>query len=168
MVVSLLIGATFAGGILAGVSLQKAAVELPAFRHLGVQAWADYGRHADLGPGLVLYPVLAIGTALLTIGAVLAARRNGLLRGHHATVLYAAALFALGGLLATIKAAPNMLQAGHAGLSDSELQVLYERFTFWHAVRTIDDTLAFAAIAWALCVVVAVPEISAATSDRRP
>jgi hypothetical protein len=43
---------------------------MPAWRYVG--AWATYSRKADLGHGLIWYPLVAIGGASLTIAAALA------------------------------------------------------------------------------------------------
>src|SRR6516165_10611199 len=41
----------------------------PAWHALGALAWAQYSRLADLGSGLVAYPIEGIGSALLTTAA---------------------------------------------------------------------------------------------------
>ena len=52
----LIIAATVVVGLFASL-LDRAFVATPAWRELGVQAWADYSRHADLHNGLVVYSV---------------------------------------------------------------------------------------------------------------
>lgn len=67
----LLAAATLVSGILAGGVVDRVIVGGPAWHELGAGAWAAYSRYADLGNGLVAYPVEAIGGALLIIaGAV--------------------------------------------------------------------------------------------------
>jgi hypothetical protein len=65
----LLAAATFVSGILAGGVVDRVVVGGPAWHELGAEAWAAYSRHADLGNGLVAYPVEAIGGALLIVSA---------------------------------------------------------------------------------------------------
>ena len=65
----LLLRATLVSGILAGGVVDRVVVGGPAWHELGAEAWAAYSRHADLGNGLVAYPVQAIGGALLIISA---------------------------------------------------------------------------------------------------
>lgn len=65
----LLAAATFLSGILAGGVVDRVVIGGPAWHELGAQAWAAYSRHADLGNGLVAYPLEAIGGALLIISA---------------------------------------------------------------------------------------------------
>src|SRR5512146_1279289 len=69
----LLVLATLLTGLLAGISLDKAIVQLPARRRLGVQAFSAFSWANDLGNGLVFYPIMGIGSALLTILAGLSA-----------------------------------------------------------------------------------------------
>jgi hypothetical protein len=52
----LIIGATFLGGPLAGVAVDRLLVQLPAWQQTGPVAWAEFTRAADLGRGLLLYP----------------------------------------------------------------------------------------------------------------
>jgi len=52
----LVVAATVIGGLFSSL-LDRALVATPAWRHLGVQAWADYSRHADLASGKIVYPI---------------------------------------------------------------------------------------------------------------
>src|SRR5215472_972269 len=105
----LLAAATLVSGILAGGVVDRVVVGGPAWHALGAEAWAAYSRHADLGNGLVAYPMEAIGGALLTIGATVS---NHFDRSGNSAVtipLYCAVAFSLAGLALTVKAAPIML-----------------------------------------------------------
>jgi hypothetical protein len=61
----LLAAATFLSGILAGDAADRVIVGGPAWHALGAPPWAQYSRLADLGPGLVAYPIKGIGSTLL-------------------------------------------------------------------------------------------------------
>jgi ABC-2 type transporter len=52
---SVAMAALVADGILAGLSLDKVIVQLPARRRIGVAAYAAYARAADLGNGIAFY-----------------------------------------------------------------------------------------------------------------
>ena len=54
-VTSVAMAALVADGILAGLSLDKVIVQLPARRRIGVTAYAAYARAADLGNGIAFY-----------------------------------------------------------------------------------------------------------------
>jgi hypothetical protein len=70
----LLAAATFMSGILAGTVVDRALVGGPAWHALGAGAWAQFSRRADLGTGLIAYPVEAVGATLLFIAALVSSR----------------------------------------------------------------------------------------------
>lgn len=72
-----IVGATLLHGVLAGVNVDRILMGLPAWHQRGVVAWANYSRPADLGNGLVIYPVLAIGGALFSLAATVSIRSSG-------------------------------------------------------------------------------------------
>jgi hypothetical protein len=109
LILSLVMIATILNGFLAGGNIDRMVVQMPAWRRIGLRAWAEYSRKADLGNGLFLYPFEAIGGAIFSIAAAI------LVYFHMAetpTGMLPAGLggiFAIGGLLLTLKAAPIML-----------------------------------------------------------
>jgi hypothetical protein len=50
----LLVLALLFSGLLAGGNIDRAFVTMPAWQQVGVTAWAEFSRCADLGNGLVL------------------------------------------------------------------------------------------------------------------
>lgn len=146
----LLFAATVLGGILAGGVVDRAIVGGPAWHELGAQTWLQYSRHADLGTGLVAYPIEGIGTALLIIAAIVSNYRDGKSRFAIRASLYCAASFAIVGLILTIKAAPIMLGLRRA-LPAATVQSAFSDFFMWGLyLRGAADTLAFAALVCAL------------------
>jgi hypothetical protein len=145
----LLLAATLLGGLLAGVDLDRALVAIPAWQELGAEAWTAFSRKADLGNGLILYPLEAIGSTVLTLAAALSFRFDQTAPRAASLSLYGAALLAAAGLAFTLKAAPIML--GIRGTSDPvALQHAFEGFVFWGNVRGVCQVLAFVAQLWAL------------------
>jgi hypothetical protein len=69
-------------GALAGGNIDRAFVAMPAWQQIGAVAWADFSRHADLGNGLILYPVEAIGAALLSLIAAIGFHFDKTVRGR--------------------------------------------------------------------------------------
>jgi hypothetical protein len=67
----LFVGATIIAGLLAGGVFDRVIVGGPAWPQLGAEAWAEYSRHADLGTGLLAYPVEGIGAPLLLLTAAI-------------------------------------------------------------------------------------------------
>lgn len=53
----LLLAATVVTGVLAGGVVDRVIVGGPAWHELGTYAWMQYSRRADLGGGLVVYPL---------------------------------------------------------------------------------------------------------------
>src|SRR6266536_1916227 len=105
----LLAVAALFNAFLAGGGMDRMMVQMPAWRTLGAVPWAEYSRHADLGTGLIVYPIAAIGGTLLTIAAAWSARGDRSLRPIVARSLYLAVLFILIGWVLTSRAAPLML-----------------------------------------------------------
>jgi len=148
----LLAAATLVGGILAGGIVDRSLVAGPAWHSLGADAWAQFSRHADLGAGLVLYPLEGIGAALLIVAAAVSYRFDASAPRAAALPLYGAAAFSIAGLLLTMKAAPIMLALGAAQSSDI-VKIDFAAFHFWGLyLRGTTDFLAFLAEVWAFTV----------------
>ena len=146
----LLAAATLVSGILAGGVVDRVVVGGRAWHQLGAQAWAAYSRHADLGNGLVAYPIEAIGGALLIIAATVSNYFDQSVKSTVTIPLYCAVVFSLAGLALTAKAAPIML-----GLvvpqSGSATQHAFDQFFLWGLyLRGTTIVLAFIAVTWSL------------------
>jgi hypothetical protein len=61
--------AALVNGLLAGGNLDRLLVATPAWEEVGLNAWADFSRAADLGHGQILYPLLALGSTVLAVVA---------------------------------------------------------------------------------------------------
>jgi hypothetical protein len=137
-------------GILAGGVVDRVVVGGPAWHELGAEAWAAYSPHADLGNGVVAYPVQAIGGALLIIFAAVS---NYLERDAASTTtvpLYCAVAFSFVGLMLTAKAAPIMLGLA-APQSPSATQHAFDEFFLWGLyVRGTTVVLTFIAVTCSL------------------
>jgi hypothetical protein len=115
---------------LAGGAVDRVVVGGPAWHQLGAEAWAEYSRHADLGNGLVAYPVEAVGGALLIVSAAVSNYFDRNASFVTTISLYCAVIFSLVGLILTVKAAPIML--GLAALqSPSAAQHAFDDFFLW-------------------------------------
>jgi hypothetical protein len=146
----LLTAAALVSGILAGGVVDRVVVGGPAWHQLGAEAWAAYSRHADLGNGLVAYPVEAIGGALLIICAAVSNYFDRDARSMTTLALYCAVVFSLVGLVLTAKAAPIML-----GLASPQApfvtQQAFDEFFLWGLyIRGTTIVLTFIAVTCAL------------------
>src|SRR5438067_794986 len=140
LVVIFIVSATLANGLLAGGEIDRWFVGMPAWQSIGVVGWANYSRLADLGNGLLLYPVLAIGGTLLAFAAAATFMRQAKHEGFVAIPVYAAAALAVAGLLMTFKAAPFMLSLRHIG--NDEVALLEHAFNGIQAMGRRENSAA--------------------------
>jgi hypothetical protein len=131
-------------------SLNRTLVEMPAWRHLGVQAWAAFSRSADLGNGTILYPLAGIGGLALILAAAIVFRLNPRRPWSVAIPVYAAAALAICVMLTTTQAAPIMLSLHRIGDDPRALQQAFEGFYRWDSIRAVIGMLEGFAELWAL------------------
>lgn len=134
VVAGVTLAALAADGLLAGLSLDKVIVQLPARRRIGAAAYAAYARSADLGNGIAYYAVVGVGAAALTIAAFAVAAARGA-PGAVTGLLAAAAALSVLHSIATGRAAPAMFRIGRAENTGEALEPLLARFARWSAVR---------------------------------
>ncbi len=149
LVASLIVLATAINGLLAGLNTDTALVKLPARRRIGAVAYATFARGNDLGNGLIVYPLLGIGAALLTVLITVIA----FLAHARAEVLLLLALASFLSLLhtfTTTRAAPVMLSLKDAPDDETFLRAKLDRFARWHAIRATLQVPAFFILLYAL------------------
>jgi hypothetical protein len=146
----LLVAATLVGGLF-GWPLDRALVATPAWRELGVDAWASYSRHADLGAGDVVYPIAAGMLWLLVLAAAVTYRLDSSAPRSAGPPIYLAAVSTLGAIATTVVAAPTIQSVGRLGDDSAGLNHAFETFTFWGVyVRGACFVLIFVSTVWAL------------------
>ena len=143
--------ATAVNGLLAGLNTDTALVKLPARRRIGAVAYATFARGNDLGNGLVVYPLLGIGAALLTVLATAAAYIE---RSPMAVLLplSIASLLSVLHSFATTRAAPVMLSLKNAPDDEAILTAKLDRFAGFHAFRATFQVVTFFLLLWALAI----------------
>jgi hypothetical protein len=146
----LLAAAALVSGLLAGGVADRVLVGGPAWSSLGAEAWVEYSRRADLGTGLVVYPIGGIGSTLLIFAAALSGYFDRHIGRGVAIALYCAFALSAGALLLTAKAAPIMLSLGVPQTATAEQRAFDEFFVWGLYLRGAVDTLAFVALLWAL------------------
>jgi len=147
----LTLAATVATGLLAGVSLDKAIVQLPARHRMGIPGFVNFSRANDLGNGLIVYPALGITAALFSLCAAISAFLQST-PFSSVWPLYMSALLAVLHSAATIRAAPKMLRLRQPIDDEAVLKDILDRFTTWHNVRAILQVLNFALLVWGIVV----------------
>jgi hypothetical protein len=131
-------------------SLNRTLVEMPAWRHLGVEAWAAFSRGADLGNGTILYPLAGIGSLVLVLTAAIVFRLGPRRPWSVAIPVYGAALLAICVMLTTTQAAPIMLSLHRIGDDPRALQQAFEGFYRWDSIRAVIGMLEGFVEIWAL------------------
>jgi hypothetical protein len=152
LVIALLTLATAVNGLLAGLNVDTALVKLPARQRIGVVVYATFARGNDLGKGLVVYPLLGVGAALLTflVTALAFVERSPL---EVLLLLSLASLLSILHTFATTRAAPVMLSIKDTPDDEALLTAKLDRFARWHTVRATFQVVAFFVLVWALAIV---------------
>lgn len=138
-------------GLLAGGSFVKVTVELPARHKIGALIFAKYARSADLANGFYIYPVLGVGGA----ASVFICTIIGLLQSFPVEVmipLYLGSACSVIHTFFTTRAAPIMIQVGHAKDDEETLRSLLNRFAWFSNWRAVFQVLGFIIVLWALVI----------------
>jgi hypothetical protein len=145
------IAAAIVNGLLAGGNVDRAIVARPAWSGIGLVAWAEYSRHADLGNGQMFYPAMAIGGTLLCIVAAILFLRAGRVPGDAAwPVLLGAGLMVIC-LPISFVAAPFILSLRHIDNQDvTALRGAFDGSFFWGRFQMALHVLSFFANLWAI------------------
>ena len=150
---SLVAAACLFNGLMAGGNFIRLFVEMPAWRQVGPVAWAAFSRHADLGTGLVIYPVVAIGGALLMLAAAIVFHFDRGAPRSAALPIYLSLALVIGGLAITRLAAPYMLSLRTTGDDPAALSAAFEGFDRWGTIRGVMQMLAFPVNLWGVVAV---------------
>jgi hypothetical protein len=145
----LLLAAVAANGIAAGATLDQAIKQLPARRRIGAPAYLSYVRAADMGNGLIWYPVMGVGATLVTLAAVTATLLAHPTAGQAAAVA-AAAAGTLAHTAATSRAAPTLLALRRGEHTAEATAAILDRFATINALRAAAVVATLAATTWAL------------------
>jgi hypothetical protein len=147
----LTVGATLFGGMLAGVTANRALVQLPAWERTGLTAWASFTRAESLGLGAIFYPAIGFAALLFTVAAAIASRFDQAARGSRRFPIYSAAGLAIAWAAITRGVlVPAMSSLSATGNNTAELQQIFLTVTRWSAVNDALHVLTFALSLWGL------------------
>ncbi len=138
--------ATALNGLLAGGSVEKSLVELPARRRMDLLAFVQFSRAADLGRGLLYFPVVGIAAPVVTIVAALRIAFDASLPALAEELSFVAAILSAGHLFTTSRAAPKMLSLRKENVSREGAEATYRMFERWQAVRATLQLATFLAV----------------------
>ena len=144
------VGAALFGGLLAGVTANRALVELPAWQRIGVLEWANFTRAENHGVGTFFYIVVGFVALVLTVSTAIALRfdcsvRVGRFPAYAAAVLAIAYAAITRGILV-----PAMFHLRAAGNDSAALEKIFGVVLRWWAVNDVLHVLTFALTLWAL------------------
>lgn len=145
----LLIASVAVNGLLTGATLDQAIKQLPARKAIGAVAYSDYSRAADLGNGLIWYPVLGIGAAVLSVvtGAIGLAQHAA---GAEEIALISLIVGSVAHMGSTALAAPTNISQRRAVGDEAALTAIFNRFAVLNAVRAGLLVATLGVAVWAL------------------
>jgi hypothetical protein len=152
-------------GLRAGAGTFRLFIDLPARFDVGPVAFAEFSRATDLSTqGIIFYSVYGFGGAILTAGALWAARRAKA-PSRVLTLLGVAFAGAVAVLVLTIQAAPLMWEIGSGPRDAAALAALLDRFVFWTALRIACVDISFVSVIAAMTSIVLTSRAAATLQD---
>ncbi len=145
----LLLCSTFTGGLLAGMALDKSLVQLTSRSRIGIPAYVEYSKAADLGAGLLWYPLIGVGAPLFAIAGAIVVGVQHPPAGKWVSASVAAVFAALH-LFTTSRAAPQMLSLRSPAFKSEAAELTLRKFASWHALRFGFQTATFVSSLWAI------------------
>lgn len=148
---ALLIAAVVVASMGATASLDQLIKQLRARHRIGIIAYSAYSRAADFHTGVPYYAPIIVGWLVLIPAAAFAGWADGA-SGARAVALGAMVAGLAAHVLVTGgRAAPILLSQRRIPPDDEvALSRVFDRFAFWHGVRTVIDVATLAASVWAL------------------
>jgi len=145
----LVIASVAVNGLLTGATLDQAIKQLPARKAIGAVAYSEYSRAADLGNGLIWYPVLGIGAALLSVVTGVVGLTNHV-TGAERIALIALIVGSVAHMGSTALAAPTNISQRRAAGDEAALTRIFNRFAFLNAIRASLLVATLGVTVWAL------------------
>jgi hypothetical protein len=143
--------AALSTGLLAGVTVNRALVQLPTWERIGLIPWANFTRAENVGLESVFYPVLGLAALLLTLAAAIAFRLDRGTRGSRGFPIYSAAVLVVAWAVVTRGVlVPAMFSLRVAGNDTIELQGIFLTVVRWSRVNDILHVLTFGLNLWGL------------------
>ena len=143
-------GACLFAGVLAGVTANRALVELPAWERIGAITWANFTRAENHGIGAFFYPVIGLLALLSTLATAIAFRFDRSIRSLRRFPAYGAAALAITYAVITrailVPAAFHLKATGNDG---AQLQQVFTTMAHWWGINDLLHVLAFGLSLWA-------------------
>jgi hypothetical protein len=151
---ALALGAALFGGLLAGVTANRALVELPAWQRIGLVGWANFTRAEN---GSLLYIVVGFMALALTISTAISLAFDRSAKARRLPA-YAAAILAITyGAITRGILVPAIFHLRASENNAAALEQIFGTVVRWSAVNDALHVLAFALTLWALAEVLSEP-----------
>jgi hypothetical protein len=144
------LAATALTGLLCGASLDQSIKQLPARHVIGVKAFSEYAKAADLKNGVLWYALLGIGAALFSITTAIITLLN-YSQSSFSLPLYLAGVFAICHTFCTTQAAP-LYHSQKKIQDENALEKLLNKFERIQTFRSIFIVLNFICLISALVI----------------
>lgn len=144
-----LIAAVVVCGIGVGASLDQSIKQLPTRRRIGVLAYSDYSRVADVRIGLYWYVPLGVAWIVVNVAAAITGWAEGV-SGHRAVALTVLVAAAAGHAVMTALAAPTLRSQRAVSGDEQALRRVFDRFERLQLFRLALDIAALTAATLAL------------------
>ena len=137
-------------GILCGASLDQSIKQLPSRHLLGIKAFSEYAKAADLKNGVAWYALLGIGAALTTIGTaiLILISQPG---EDFAFPIYFAGCCSICHLFCTSQAIPTYRKQKRTE-SEDKLKRLFNKFERIQITSSIFIVLTLLSLMWSLTI----------------
>jgi hypothetical protein len=146
----LLAAATAVNGMLAGLSVDRSLVQLPAWERIHLLGFHEYSQQADIRRGVVLYPVVGLSAAALSIAAAAGGYLQPGIPYLCIAFLYASAALAILHTFTTTRAGPNMWRLRDSSLGSEDVRLAFDGFKRWQDRRAALQLLNFMTILMAI------------------
>jgi len=137
--------------MLAGLALDRTVVQFPVWRDIGLNLWAGFALHSELGRGVFLYPAQGIGALLCCVVAAVTFYLTPSVPRAASVPIYGAAILAIAALVVTgAGVVPRMLSLKEIGSDPAAIQHVFAGVERWWAAKAILHALTFLANVWSL------------------
>ena len=149
--VEILLAAVVIVSLGAAVSLDQSIKQVRARHRIGVVAYSAYSRAADFHTAVPYYVPIIVGWLVVIPAAAIVSWEHGPFGQRQLALLAMVAGLVAHMLVTGFFAAPILLSQRKIRPDDEKaLAIVFDRFAFWHGVRTVIDVATLGATVWAL------------------
>lgn len=145
------LAAIMLNGILCGASLDQSIKQLPARHMIGMRAYSEYARAAELGNGIIWYIIISFGAGLSTMATAALVWLSSDMETYSLPI-YVGAGFAFSYIICTIACLPYIYRQKQF-FSEERLKKMFIKFEKMQTVRSILIVLTLLSFMWSLLLI---------------